>query len=567
METRPWHQHYSPGVPVQLDLEEVPLSRFLERTAARIPKHTALSFLNRTMSYAELKSEAERLATALQGLGIGPGKSVAIQLPNLPQTVIASQAVLMVGARVVMTNPLYTEREIEHQWNDAEVDLVFTTDFIWQGRVRAIRAKLPAENYIVASIPEYLRFPLNLLAPLKLKKQQPPLFAKFSEEPGVFRFKKLTHSTVAALRPVEVDFESVALLQYTGGTTGVSKGAMLTHRNIAANVQQIQAWFQGMRYGEEVLLTALPIFHVFGLTVCMTFGIWYGAELALAPNPRDPKALVDIVEKRRVTLFPGVPAMFNALNNFPGIDTRNIGSVKACFSGSAPIAPDVLERFEGLTGSRILEGFGMSESSPVTHVNPIQGLRKIGTVGIPVSSTDARIVDADDPTRELGIGEEGELVLRGPQVMRGYWKRDDETAKTLIDGWLHTGDLASMDEDGFFTIVGRKKDMINCNGLKVFPDEVDAVLMAHDKILEAATIGVPDPERIETVKSFIVLQPGQSMTPAEVESYARENLAAYKIPRQVEFLDELPKSTVLKVLRRELRDRELARLKRDSTSG
>ena len=559
METRPWHQHYAPGVPTAIDLEEVPLSRFLQRTAARIPKNVAVSFPKCVLTYEALRSEAERLATAMQGMGIGPGKTVAIQLPNLPQTVIATQAALMTGARVAMTNPLYTEREIVHQWNDAEAELAITTDFNWAARVRGLRDKVPVKNFIVASIPEYMKFPFNLLAPLKLKKQDPPLFAKFADEPGVHRFKKLTHSTAAALQPVEVDMDDVALLQYTGGTTGVSKGAMLTHRNIVANVHQITAWFTGMQYGGEVLLTALPIFHVFGLTVCMTFGIWYGAELALCPNPRDLPAVVDVVEQRGVTLFPAVPAMFNGLNNLPGIESRNIASVKACFSGSAPIAPDVLERFEALTGSRILEGFGMSESSPVTHVNPIEGLRKIGSVGIPVSSTDARVVDVDDPKKEMPVGEEGELVLRGPQVMKGYWKRDDETAKTILDGWLHTGDLARVDEDGFFTIVGRKKDMINCNGLKVFPDEVDAVLMSHAKILEAATIGVPDPERIETVKSFIVLQPGASLSAEEVEAFARENLAAYKIPREVEFLDELPKSTVLKVLRRELRDRELAK--------
>ncbi|MFT5291219.1 MAG: long-chain acyl-CoA synthetase [Planctomycetota bacterium] len=559
MDTRPWHQHYSPGVPTEIDLEEVPLSRYLERTAARVPGRVAVSFKNCTLTYAALKSVAERLATAMQGMGIGPGKSVAIQLPNIPQTVIATQAALMTGARVVMTNPLYTEREIEHQWNDAEVDLAITADFIWVARVRAMRERLPAKNYIIATIPEYLKFPLNLLAPLKLKKATPPLFAKFKEEAGVFRFKKLVHSTVANLKPVDVSMDDIALLQYTGGTTGVSKGAMLTHRNIAANVHQIHAWFSGMQYGEEVLLTALPIFHVFGLTVCTTFGIWFGAELALVANPRDFKSVVDTVVKRGVTLFPAVPAMFNALNNYPGIENIDVSSIKACFSGSAPITPEILERFEKLTKSRILEGFGMSESSPVTHVNPIRGLRKIGTVGIPVSSTDARIVDADDSTKVLATGEEGELVIRGPQVMPGYWKREGETAKTIIDGWLHTGDLASMDADGFFKIVGRKKDMINCNGMKVYPDEVDAVLMAHPKILEATTIGIPHPERIETVKSFIVLLPGESLTAEEIEAYTRENLASYKIPREIEFIDELPKSTVLKVLRRELRDRELAK--------
>ena len=349
------------------------------------------------------------------------------------------------------------------------------------------------------------------------------------------------------------------MLQYTGGTTGVSKGAMLTHRNLSFNVQQVHSWFPDMDEGNEVVLAALPLFHVFGLTVAMNWGIYCGGALALLPDPRDVKALVECVSGRRVTIFPGVPAMFNALNNYAGIESVDVSSVKSCFSGSAPIPVDVLERFEKLTGARILEGFGMSESSPVTHVNPLGGVRKVGTVGVPVPDTDAKVVDVDEGTRELAVGEEGELIIRGPQVMKGYWEKPGETAETLRDGWLHTGDLASVDEDGYFKIVGRKKDMINAGGYKIFPDEVDSVLMAHEGILEAATIGVPDPRRGETVKSFIVLQPGKDLGTDAIVEYCRERLAPYKVPREIEFLDELPKSTVLKVLRRELRDRELAK--------
>ena len=555
MEMRIWHAHYDEGVPVSLALEEVPIPRLLERAAARAPGATAIWFMNRRLTYGELKDHVDRLATAMRALGVEEGSRVAIHLPNLPQTVIAYYAAMTAGAQVVLTNPLYMPREIEHQWNDAECVLAVTADFLYDQKIRAIRGELGVKNFVLASIPEYLRFPLRQLAPFKLRRQDPPAIARVGAEPGVHRFRDLVAKTAPAPPEIHTAFDDIAVLQYTGGTTGVSKGAVLTHRNLSANVQQVATWFTGFEYGKEVILCALPLFHVFGMTVAMNWAVHSAAAIALIPNPRDVKAIVGMIEKRRVTVFPAVPAMFNALNNFPGIEGRDVRSIKACFSGSAPIPPDVLERFEKLTGARILEGFGLSETSPVTHVNPLRGTRKIGSIGIPVSDTDARVVDVDDPTRELRVGEEGELLLRGPQVMREYWKQPAETAEALRDGWLHTGDLAAMDEDGYFRIVGRKKDMINCSGLKVFPDEVDAVLVSHDDILEAATIGVPHPTRGETVKSFVVLRPGGTLTEADVTAFCRDRLAAYKVPREVEFLAELPKSTVLKVLRRELRNR------------
>jgi long-chain acyl-CoA synthetase len=484
---------------------------------------------------------------------------VAIQLPNLPQAVIAFQAVLWLGAVAVMTNPLYTLREIEHQWRDAGVKVAILADFIWMHTVRPARARLAPQHYLVASIPEFLRFPLNLLAPIKLKREKEPKYAVFPSEPGVQPFKRWLRAQTPLEGQPSARAQDLAVLQYTGGTTGVSKGAMLSHGNLAANVQQIARWFTSAEPGREVMLTALPLFHVFGLSVCMNYGLSIGAHLVLLPNPRDTKALVGAIQKSRVTLFPGVPALFNSLNNFPGIERVNVRSVKSCFSGSAPIAKDVLERFEQLTGARIIEGFGMSETSPVTHVNPLGGQRKIGSVGIPVSSTEARIVSVDDGRTPLPVGQEGELIVRGPQVMLGYWQRPEETASALIDGWMHTGDLASMDQDGYFKIVGRKKDMINHNGMKVFPDEVDGVLIAHPKVLEAATIGVPDAERIESVKSFVVLRPGESASVEELRAYCKTQLAGYKVPYEIEFLAELPKSSVLKILRRELREREIKR--------
>ena len=559
MSAFPWLSSYDPGVPASLPAELAPVPELFAASAARFPERPALTFFNRTLAYRELEAEVRRAAAGLLALGVRPGDRVAIQLPNLPQAVIAFQAVLWVGAVAVMTNPLYTLREVEHQWRDAGVVVAIVADFLWVKTLRPARASLPARHYVVATIPEYLRFPLNLLAPLKLRREPEPKFAAFPDEPGVSRWK----AWLAAQQPVPgqgaARGEALAVLQYTGGTTGVSKAAMLSHRNLGANVAQVTAWFASAEPGREVMLTALPLFHVFGLTVCMNYGLAIGAHLVLLPNPRDTKALVRAIAKHRVTLFPGVPTLFNSLNNFPGIEKVDVRSVKSCFSGSAPIAKDVLERFEILTGARIIEGFGMSETSPVTHVNPLGGLRKIGSVGIPVSDTEARVVSVEDGHTELAPGAEGELVIRGPQVMVGYWQRPDETQKTLIDGWMHTGDLAAMDEQGYFRIVGRIKDMINFNGMKVFPDEVDGVLMSHPKVLEAATIGVPDPERIESVKAFVVLRPGQQASAEELRAFCRTQLAGYKVPYEVEFLSELPKSSVLKILRRELRDRELAR--------
>jgi long-chain acyl-CoA synthetase len=332
---------------------------------------------------------------------------------------------------------------------------------------------------------------------------------------------------------------------------------MLTHRNIVVNVQQGRIWNHAARDGHETILGALPFFHIYGLTVCMLFSVHGGGTLILQPNPRDIGEIVKLVVKHKVTCLPAVPAMFNGINQFPGIERYDLSTVKVCNSGSAPLPVDVLTRFEELTGAKISEGYGLTETSPVTHSNPFFGTRKVGSIGIPFPDTDCRIVDVEDPTKAVEPGEPGELLVRGPQVMKGYWQKPEETAKAIQDDWFFTGDLARMDEDGFFYIVGRKKDMILVSGYNVYPDEVDRALMGHPAVLEAATIGLPDERRGETVKSFVVKKPGHECTADELVAHCRENLAAYKVPREVEFRDALPKSTVLKILRRQLRDEEL----------
>lgn len=553
-----WLSHYDEGVPAQIDYVRCPVPAILTRAVERYGDATGLVFLNCKLSWRQLQAEVDRMAAAMAGLGVSQGDRVAIQLPNIPQGVIAFYAALSLGAQVVMTNPLYTKREVQHQWADAGCKLAVVADFVWERVLAPARSELAPEQYIIASIPDYLRFPLNHLARFKLARQDPRRCAKVAPGPGLHFWKTLMRGASSPPPRPKIAWDDLAVLQYTGGTTGPSKGAMLTHGNLVSNVQQTDAWFTDVRYGEEVMMMALPMFHVFGLNVCMNWGIWAGTKLILEPNPRDVAGLAKSIGKHQVTLFPAVPALFNNLTLVPGFDQSLAGSLRFCFSGSAPIPDDVLERFEALTSSRILEGFGMSETSPVTHVNPLGGMRRIGYVGLPVSDTEARVVDIDDGHTDVPHGEEGELIIRGPQVMQGYWNAPEATACTLVDGWIHTGDLATMDEHGFFKVVGRKKDMINCSGMKVFPDEVDGVLIAHPKILEAATIGVPDEKRGESVKSFVVLITGETMDEAEVAAWCAENLARYKLPRDIEFLDELPKSTVMKVLRRELRDREVA---------
>ncbi len=557
---RIWTKHYEKGVPEDLEIQEKTLVDFLYESAERWPNNPALTLKGKTITYGQLRDMVDRFATGLSKLGVKKDSRVALWMPNVPQMVIGHYATLRLGAQVVNTNPLYVEREVQHQFNDAGVSVVVTMDFLWWYKLRGIMDKVKTvEHVVVTSLPDYLPFPLNFIAPFKLKKTQQ--YVKVPREPNVHFFKEVIASNPPNPPEVNYPFDHIAVLQYTGGTTGVSKGAMLTHRNVSVNAQQCAAWFPIVEEGKEVLLACLPYFHSFGMTVSMNWPIKAGAHIVLMPNPRDIDDMVKSIIKYKVTLFPALPALFVAINNYPGVDNLDLSSIKGCFSGSAPLPLDVLQRFEALTGGKITEGFGLTETSPVTHVNPLNGMRKPGSVGIPVPGTDQKVVDIETGEKELGFNEEGELCISGPQVMLGYWNRPDETAKVIRNGWLYTGDLAKIDEDGYCFIVGRKKDMIVAGGYNIYPDEVDDVLFAHPAVLEAATIGIPHEKRGETVKSFVVLKPGEKLTEEELIAYCKKELAAYKVPKLIEFVDELPKSSMMKILRRELREREIARMK------
>lgn len=559
MDSRPWHRSYDAGVPASLAYDGQDLASWLGDAAVRHGQRTALVFPGLRWTFAELALRVDRLAAALTGLGVTRGTAVAVHLPNLPQSVLAILATLGCGGRIVMTNPLYTVPEIEHQWRDAGVEFAITADFLWAGALRAAAPRLPVRHWIVASIPELLPWPKAVMTRWVLARRKPPRVADFSEGPTIHGLAALLRRSRGSAPRRAVDLSDPAAIQYTGGTTGVSKGAVLTHANLASNVQQVRAWMGALGKEPQVVLAALPFFHVFGLTVGLLLPLRMGSTIVVAADPRDSRALLAAVKRERVTILPAVPAMLDALSARAGTDASALASVRGVFCGSAPLTEDTRRRFGGFTGARIFEGYGLTETSPVTHCQPVLGTPRSGSVGLPLPDTDAAIVDADDRRRRLPAGETGELLLKGPQVMAGYWRRAEETALVLQDGWFATGDLAVMDDEGWFRIVGRKKDMIVCAGYKVYPDEVDGVLCDHPLVAEACTIGVPDERRGETVKAFVVPVPGATLDIASLDSHCRERLAAYKVPRAYEIRASLPRSALQKLLRRTLRDEELAR--------
>ncbi len=552
----PWLRFYDEGVPPTIEVPPITVPEFLHQAALRFPSQVATLFLGARLTYRGLQVQVDCLAGQLHKLGVRKGDRVAIMLPNCPQTIIAYYATLTLGAVAVLTNPLYVERELEHQWGETGAETVFALDLLWP-RVEALRRKLPLKRIIVTGVQDYLPFPKNLLFPIKARREGNWVSVPFGAD--VFPFKQLVRGPAAAKPPVELLPDDLACLQYTGGTTGLPKGAMLTHRNLVASVTQMRTFLlQGHRDSEDRAVAVLPFFHVYGMNGVMNLGIHLAATLILLPR-LDISMLVDAIRSYHPTFFLGVPALYVAVNSYPGIDRVDLTSIKACFSGGAPLPVDVIQSFEARTGARIAEAYGMTEAASVTHVNPRRGVRKYGSVGVPIVGTDAKIVDVETGQRELPPGEAGELWVKGPQVMVGYWNHPEETAQVLTDGWLHTGDIATMDDDGYFTIVDRKKDLILTAGFNVYPREVEEVLYQHPKVLEAAVIGLPDKVRGEKVSAYVVLKPGETATAAEIRAFCRERLAHYKEPRAVTFRDDLPKSMAGKVLRRILQEEELAR--------
>ena len=569
---KPWLAHYEQGVPPTLSYPDQTLGDMLATTVRAYPSQTATSYVLRYMlggrltiggelSYKQLAEQVDRMATALYQLGVRQGERVALMLPNSPHYLIAFFAAARIGAIVVNINPTYTSRELAHQVNDAGAETLVLLNLFWP-RLKEVRSETPLKRVIVAHVFDTLGFPSRLL--VKSAQRKLPEWVDVPAAPDVFFFSELLARYPPSPPAVAISPEDVALFQYTGGTTGLPKAAMLTHRNLISNVTMVDAWVTEGRPGGETIMAAIPFFHVYGMTTALLYGVRLGARIVTVPNPRPISTVMEIIAKERCTIFPGVPAMYIGIINHKDVASYDLRSIKACLSGSAPLPMEVQEKFGQITGGRLVEGFGMTECSPVAHANPVYGQRKAGSIGVPLPDTDAKIIDLETSAiLPFDGASQGELCVRGPQVMKGYWNRPEETSETVdAEGWLHTGDICTVDSDGYFFIVDRKKDMIIASGFKVLPRDVEEVLFMHPKVMEAVVAGIPNPARgDDTVKAYIVPKPGENPTVEEIKAFCRLHLAEYKLPREVEFRSELPKTMVGKVLRRVLVEEEKAKQK------
>lgn len=573
MEPRVWHQHYDPDVPSSLTYPAQATDYFLRKSAEKVPDKTAVIFggmapmlgeQHRKLTYQELDRLADRFAAGLQQSGLQKGDRVAIYMANCPQFVIAYYGTLRAGGIAVPSNPLYVARELEHQLNDSGATYAVTLSLLYPN-VKKVRANTSLKQVIVTNIKEYFPGVLKTLFTLA-KEKKTGHRVDISGDANTVWFQEFLAAAPANPEPVDIRPEDTAVLMYTGGTTGVPKGAQLTHQNVVANALQSIAWLIGKpdKNKREVVLTALPLTHSYAMTVSMNLAVFGGYAQVLIPNPRDFTHLLTSINQHRPTVFPGVPTLYNAINQHPEVRAGkyDVKSIRVCLSGAAGLPGEVQEEFQRITGATLVEGYGLSEATPVTHANPIGSGGRSGTIGLPLSDTDVKIVDPETEEDALGPGEPGVVCISGPQVMKGYWGMPTETANTLrthADGkvWLHTGDIGVMDEDGFFRIVDRKKDMIlAAGGYNVYPRDIEERLYEHPQVLEAAAIGVPVGGADQRAKAFVVLRKGETVTEEEIVDWCRQGLARYKVPKMIEFRDELPKSMVGKILRRELIEEE-----------
>lgn len=553
MEEKLWHKSYVSGVRKTLEYEKTTISEALARSARKFPAKTALNYMGKKISFREYDQLVNRFAAALLDMGVEEGDKVAVCLPNIPQAFIAGMAIFRTGAVIVQNNPLYTEHELQHQLNDSDSKIIITLSLLVP-RIEKIQAATKIEKIVACHINSYLPFPKKQLFPL-VKKD---MVRKITPSENVVVFKDI----IGNYPPLEIKdrgkWDEIGALLYTGGTTGVSKGVMLTHSNISSNVQQFEEWFPDLEHGTESMIGNFPVFHSAGFTAIQNFCAWMAYEIILVPRP-EPAINIELIKKFKPTFLPGVPTIFVGLLSEPEFKKLDFSSIKGFFSGAAPLASDTIRDLHDLTGATMCEVYGSTETSPIVSVTPWGGTVKPGSIGCPMPDTDVKIIDLADPDKEMPQGEAGEILIKGPQIMKGYYKKPEETRNVLKDGWFYSGDIGVFDEDGYLSIVDRKKDMIIAGGYNIYPVELDDVLFEHPKILEACTIGIPDEYRGETVKAFVVPKEGETLTEEEVVSFCREKLAAYKVPKIIEFVDDLPKSAVGKILRRKLKDMELAK--------
>ena len=555
MEERLWHKSYVTGIPPRIDFERACMPEFLARSAGRFPGRSAVIYMGREISFRELDRLSDRFAGALISLGVKRGDRVALLMPNIPQMVISYFGIWRAGGTAVPVNPLYSDREIEHQLNMSGASVLVTLDLL-AGRMLALRPKTGLRHIITAHINDYLPFPVRFLFPV-VKRQ---MYVPYQKHENYHQFLDLMKSAPADFQPVPPAWDDVAIIPYTGGTTGVSKGAVITHGNISGILQVLSAWLFDMKDGQESELAIFPFFHMAGFLLVMCLCAYKGWTDILVPRP-EPQAVLDITLKHRPSIFLAVPTIYVGVLNLPGFKKADLSFIKGFFSGAAPLPIEVIDKLREATGATIVEGFGMTESTSITHMTPWRGTLKPGSVGVPLPNTDMKIMDLETGTKEMPAGEIGEIIFKGPQMCGGYYGMPEETKTSIRDGWFFTGDIGRLDEDGYLYIVDRKKDMIIAGGYNIFPREIDEVLFEHPKVMEACTIGVPHEYRGETVKAFIVARPGETITAEEMDAFCRDRLAPYKAPKIYEFVDSLPKSPVGKILRRELRDMELQKKK------
>jgi len=545
---RSWHRSYPAAVPREIAFEPVTMPEALTRTAGRFPKTAGINFMGRIISYEKLEGLVNSFSRALTAVGVKKGDTVAMLLPNIPQVVIGNYAAWRIGAVASQNNPLYTERELTYQLRDADATVLITLDLLMP-RALKIRPDTKIRNIIACHINDYLPFPKKQLFPY-VKKQ---MYRNVEPADGVFLFTDLMAAHDDSPLENKAVWDDVGTLIYTGGTTGVSKGVMLTHANMSCNVQQLKAWFYDIPDGQGSILAIFPFFHSAGFTGIQNFTVWGGFTDVLVPKP-EPAAIIELLKKYKPEFMPGVPTIFIGLLNNHQFRSMDLHFIKGFIAGAAPLSVDTINDLKNLTGGDLINVYGLTETSPMGTASPWKGTIKPGTVGVPLPGTDLRIVDVETGSAEMKQGESGEICFKGPQVMKGYYKKPEETGNVLKDGWLYTGDIGFLDQDGYLTIVDRKKDMIVASGFNIFPQEIDEILFTHPKVLEACTIGIPDAYRGEAPKSFVVPKPGFAIEKAELITFLKEKIAAYKVPKEIEFMTDLPKSAVGKILRKELRE-------------
>jgi long-chain acyl-CoA synthetase len=559
LDGQPWLDHYDKGVPRQLSYPAVTVPQMLEDAARRFPRAACLLYAEHQLNYAQADKMANRLAAALAGLGVKKGDRVGLLLPNLPSFVLAYFAILKLGGIVVAINPQYTSREITQRLTDSELSILFALSDLYPV-VKAAQAGTALRTVIVVEKDDPFSVTPAPLSPL-------PFPQTVEGEKSGNLGDVLLRDLLAGPEPTKIPSAGLhpddwALFQYSGGTTGEPKAAIASHRNLIANVCQFRSWLVNTTNGQETFLVAIPLYHVYGMVLGMLLAIYMRSAMVLIPNPRDLDNLLASLVRYRATIYPGVPTLYQAIIQHPGVQAGqfDLRSIKAYISGSAPLLPSTKARFEALTGGKLIEGYGLSEAPTATHCNPILGENRPGSIGLPLPDVDCRIASLEDGLTPLPAGEAGELLIRGPQVMVGYHRQPEATQEALRGGWLHTGDIARMDADGYFYIVDRKKDVIKPGGLQVWPREVEEQIQAHPQVLEAGVAGIPDSHRYETVKAWVVLKPGQTATAEEILAWCRARLAAFKVPTEIEFCPALPKTGVGKILRRELVRQHLERL-------